>query len=120
MHEYSIVQALVETVAAEARARRASSVHRLDVRIGELSGIEIDLLTTAYDTFRDRTICAGADLVVTRVPARWVCSCCGAAIRRGDALECMRCGAPARLVEGDEILLDRIEMEVSDGRDPRG
>ncbi len=41
MHEYSIVQALVERVDAEARARGATAVHRLSVSIGELSGVEI-------------------------------------------------------------------------------
>ena len=62
MHEYSIVQALIERVDAEARARRATAVHRLSMRIGELSGVEVELLTTAYETFRERTICAGAEL----------------------------------------------------------
>ena len=28
-------------------------------------------------------------------------------------LRCAACGTPARLVAGDEILLERIEMEVS-------
>jgi hypothetical protein len=27
-------------------------------------------------------------------------------------LRCRDCGVPARLIGGDEILLDRIEMEV--------
>jgi hydrogenase nickel insertion protein HypA len=112
MHEYSIVQALVERVAAEAMARRATAVHRLSVRIGELSGVEVDLLTAAYAVFRDRTICEAAELDVQRVPARWTCPECGGAIQRGDVLQCQRCAVPARLVEGEEIVLDRIEMEV--------
>ena len=112
MHEYSIVQALVERVAAEARVRHATSVHRLSVRIGELSGVEVNLLTTAYATFRERTICEGAELDVQIVAARWECPGCGHAIERGDLLACPRCAVPARLVQGDEIMLDRIEMEV--------
>jgi hydrogenase nickel incorporation protein HypA/HybF len=112
VHEYSIVQALVERVAAEARARRATAVHRLSVRIGELSGVEVNLLATAYDTFRERTICAHAALDVLVVPARWECPKCGRAIGRGNLLQCPACVAPARLAEGDEIMLDRIEMEV--------
>jgi hydrogenase nickel incorporation protein HypA/HybF len=112
MHEYSIVQALIERVDAEARARGASAVHRLSIRIGELSGVEVDLLTTAYATFRDRTICERADLGVRRIPARWECPECGRAIGQGDLLRCPICDAPARLAEGDEIVLDQIEMEV--------
>ena len=112
MHEYSIVQALLERVDEEARARDATKVHRLSVRIGELSGVEVDLLFTAYTTFRERTICAHADLDVQRVSARWECRTCRRPIARGDMLQCARCGAPAELVAGSEIMLDRIEMEV--------
>ena len=112
MHEYSIVQALVERVAAEAQARQATSVHRLSIRIGELSGVEPELLTTAYETFRERTICEGAALDLQMVAARWECPTCGRVIGRGDLLTCPTCAVPARLVQGDEIMLDRIEMEV--------
>jgi hydrogenase nickel insertion protein HypA len=112
MHEYSIVQALVERVAIEAASRRATAVHRLSVRIGELSGVEVDLLITAYQTFRERTVCEAAELDVLTVPARWECPACHRAIGRGSLLRCPECAAPARLAAGDEIMLDRIEMEV--------
>jgi hydrogenase nickel incorporation protein HypA/HybF len=113
MHEYSIVQALVERVAVEARARQATAIHRLTVRIGELSGVDVGLLTTAFATFRDRTICERADLDVHSVPARWECPECAGEVGPGTMLRCSRCGAPARLAAGDEIVLDRIEMEVA-------
>lgn len=112
MHEFSIVQALIERVRTEANARGGTAVHRVSIRIGELSGVEVDMLTTAYATFRDRTICEHADLAVTRVPARWECPSCGAAIGGGQLLRCAECQQPARLVTGDEIVLDQIEMEV--------
>ena len=112
MHEYSIVQALVDRVTAEARARQATAVHRLSIRIGELSGVDSTLLTTAYETFRERTICEGATLDLQMVAARWECPGCGRVIGRGDLLRCPTCAVPARLAQGDEIILDRIEMEV--------
>jgi hydrogenase nickel incorporation protein HypA/HybF len=112
MHEYSIVQALVERVEAEARARRAAVVHRLSLRIGELSGVDVGLLATAYVTFRERTICKDAELEVESVRARGQCPRCGDDVQRGTVLRCARCGVPAELASGDEIILDRIEMEV--------
>jgi hydrogenase nickel insertion protein HypA len=112
MHEYSIVQAMLERVTMEARARRATAVHRLSIRIGELSGVEPDLLTAAYATFRERTICERAELDVQMVPAQWECPACGRHIGRGQMLQCQSCAVPARLAMGDEIMLDRIEMEV--------
>ena len=57
MHEYSIVQSLVNRVEEEARARGATGVHRVGVRLGELSGVDPESLATAYHTFRVGTIC---------------------------------------------------------------
>jgi hydrogenase nickel incorporation protein HypA/HybF len=112
VHEYSIVQALVEQVEQEARARCALRVDRVSVRIGELAGVEIELLQTAYQTFRERTICEHAPLEIRLVPAQWVCRTCGAAIDRGAVLRCALCDGAATLQQGDEILLDQIDMEV--------
>jgi hydrogenase nickel incorporation protein HypA/HybF len=112
MHEYSIIQALMGRVEAEARAHGASSVVRLEVRIGELSGVEPELLSSAYSMWRVGTICAAARLEIQRVPAAWSCPECQEPIPKGETLRCARCEVPARLRQGDEIFLDRIEMEV--------
>jgi hydrogenase nickel incorporation protein HypA/HybF len=112
MHEYSIVRALLDRVEAEAASRGATAVRRVEVTIGELSGVEPDLLATAYDTFRAASICRAADLAIRRTPARWGCPRCGSPVERGALLECPACGGPPRLQSGDEIVLERIEMEV--------
>ena len=83
MHEYSVVQSLIERVEREAEARGASRVVRVHVRLGEYAGVDPGLLETAYDTFRERTICENAPLVLDRV-------------------------------SGDDLILQRIEMEVPD------
>ena len=114
MHEYSIVASLIDRVQQEAEARRASRVHRLHVKIGELSGVELDLLKTAFDTFRERTVCDGAELTIQKVAAAWACPSCERTVARGAILRCDTCGRPARLVHGDEIILERIEMEAPD------
>jgi hydrogenase nickel incorporation protein HypA/HybF len=46
------------------------------------------------------------------VKASWRCSGCGRSIPSGEVLRCPDCELPARLAEGQEILLDRIELEV--------
>ena len=113
MHEYSIVQALVERVEAEAARLGAAAIHRLHLRIGEASGVEIELLRTAYGVFRERTLCENAELSIVPVVARWQCPRCSSEIPRGSILRCPECAVPARLSAGDEIFLDRIEMEVA-------
>jgi hydrogenase nickel incorporation protein HypA/HybF len=112
MHEYSIVQALYDRVAAEAAAQRAVGVHEVRIRIGELSGVDVGLLDTAWKTFCVHTICESAPMAVDRVEARWVCDSCAHEATRGGVLRCTACGGALRLTQGDEIVLDRIVMEV--------
>jgi hydrogenase nickel incorporation protein HypA/HybF len=113
MHEYSIVQALLDRVASEARTHSAIAVHRIRVQIGEASGVEPDLLETAFELARTRTLCESAELEIVAVAAKWECGSCGAEIAAGQILRCRLCEQPARLVQGDEIVLERIEMEAA-------
>jgi hydrogenase nickel incorporation protein HypA/HybF len=112
MHEYSLMTALMDRVEAEAAAHRALAVHRVRVRIGELSGVEPELLESAFAIVRAGTICEAAALDIERVAARWVCSACRRPLPAGERLQCPACGAPAALAAGDEILLGQIELEV--------
>ncbi len=113
MHEYSLVQALVDRIEQEAKARDAVRVHAVRVRIGELAGVDSVLLATAYQTFTKGTICEGVPLELVSAPAQWECKSCLRAIAKGEKLQCPTCGSPARLVQGDEIVLDRLELETA-------
>lgn len=114
MHEYSIVSALVDQVEHHARTNPGARVRRVHVAIGELAGVDPELLTTAFETFRPHTVCAGAELALEARPACWSCPTCGTPIARGEPLRCTACAAPARLTSGDEIVLQRIELELDD------
>jgi hydrogenase nickel incorporation protein HypA/HybF len=113
MHEYSVARSLMDAIDATASENRATSVQRVHLRIGELAGIEVDLLRSAFGLVRERTICSEAELEVEISPAEWQCSFCGQSIPRGTALRCSDCDVPARMISGDEIMLERLEMEVS-------
>jgi hydrogenase nickel incorporation protein HypA/HybF len=112
MHEYSIVASLVDRVQREVDARPGATVRRIHVRIGELAGVEIPLLRTAFETFRARTVCEAAELAIAAVPAVWRCARCDRALPSGAVLQC--CDQPARLAGGNDIFLERIEIEVRD------
>jgi hydrogenase nickel incorporation protein HypA/HybF len=112
MHEYGVARALLERAQMEARRRGATRVCRLSVRIGELSGVLPELLATAFALAREGTLCHDAPLEVESVPARWQCRACGGAPTPGAVLRCPACGGELGLAGGDELLLERIEMEV--------
>lgn len=116
MHEYAVVSALLEQVQEQARSQHGAvcRVCRVHVAVGELAGLDCGLFQTAYEAFRLRSVCAEAELQVREVPARWACPRCQAGVTAGALLRCADCGVPAVLVEGADLILERIEMEVSD------
>ena len=112
MHEYSIVQALYDQVMVHARTQGVGIVQEVRVRIGEMSGVDVGLLDTAWRLFRVRTPCEGAAMRVETVSPRWECPVCATTAGPSRALRCDGCGGPLRLAAGDEIVLDQIVLEV--------
>jgi hydrogenase nickel incorporation protein HypA/HybF len=113
LHEYSIIGAMIARVESEARERNAIRVRRVRIRIGELSGVDPELLISAYAIIRERSACENAELSVERVHARWQCGRCGSCWGIDGPMRCANCGGASRLVQGDEIMLEQIEMEVA-------
>lgn len=104
---------MFDQIAETARAHHAERVRQVRVRIGQGAGVEIALLRTAYDTFKAGTLCADAPIDIEEVPVRWGCPRGHGEFGPGVGLMCPECGSPARLVSGDEIILDRLELEVA-------
>ena len=63
MHEYSIVQSLIEQCEENAKANDSKKVIKVVVRIGVMSGVEPDLLKTAFDTFKEGTMCEDCEYI---------------------------------------------------------
>ncbi|HET9953428.1 MAG TPA: hydrogenase maturation nickel metallochaperone HypA [Polyangiaceae bacterium] len=121
MHEYSVVESLLLRIADEARRHRAKSVSRVAVRIGRVSGVEPALFETAFRCLRENTVCAGAELQIEIVTATFQCVRCDVEFESEDPCGslCPRCDLPARLRSGDELSLERIELEVPVSEAPR-
>lgn len=113
MHEYSLVEALVRRVEEEAARRSATAIHGVRVSLGELAGVDPELFRTAYEMFREGTLCEKASLDIVTFPAAWRCPSCGKAFARGEVLRCAACDAPAQMdAKSDALMLDAIDMEV--------
>ena len=116
MHELSLIAALFETLEEKAREHRAVRITMVRLRIGKLSGAVPELLESAFETFKKGTIAEGARLEIEAVPVRLRCLDCG-----GDRLDedgmfaCLACGGRnVELLEGRELIVERIELETDD------
>jgi hydrogenase nickel incorporation protein HypA/HybF len=112
MHELSVCQALIEQVEGLARAHRAGRVERIVLRVGPLSGVEPELLRTAYPLAAAGTVAAEAALEMEPAPVRVRCRACGAETEASaNRLLCGACGDyRTELVSGDELLLAQVEL----------
>lgn len=117
MHELSLCQNLIDQLTTLTRQHQAVGVARVELRIGQLSGVEPALLETAFDLARPGTVAASADLVTHIIPPRIVCPDCGmtATVEAND-LRCPTCGgSDTELVDGHELILARVELLQSAG-----
>lgn len=120
MHELSVCLALLDEVVRVALAADAKAVRSITVRVGPLSGVEAGLLRRAFEVARCGTMAEDAELIVDVARVRVRCMACAA---ENDAapnrLLCARCGGyRTRVIEGDELVLSAVEMDVSNDNEP--
>ncbi len=113
MHEYSIVQALLEQCESHAKANHASKVVKVVTKIGKLSGVEPHLLETAFETFKEKTICDGAEFVMNLQNLKLHCNVCKKESEQSEIrYQCLHCkSTDVSVVDGEEMYLMTLEME---------
>lgn len=116
MHEMSICQGLMSQVEQIARDKGANRVDSIVLSIGPLAGVEPDLLNRAFEVARAETVASEAELQIETGPVVVECRDCGC---NGDVvvnrLLCPSCGSwQVNLVQGDELLLLRLELSEID------
>ena len=112
MHELSVCYAMLDEVERIALENCASRVTRIIVKIGPLSGVESDLLRRAYPLAAAGTIAQRAELEIERADIIIRCSECGVESHAApNRLLCASCGGfQTRVVSGDEMILQRVEL----------
>lgn len=107
------MESALESVEQQARLHGARRVHRIVLRVGTLSGVEIEALRFAFDVVAASTIAAGAELAIETVDARAYCQTCDSdfAASAGYIFSCPICqGLSGQIRQGRELELARIEM----------
>ncbi len=113
MHEYSIVQALLNQCEEIAEKNSVTKVKKVVTKIGVLSGVEPDLLQTAFDTFKEGTICDGCDFVMNIQKVIIYCNDCKNDSELDElVMACPKCsGLNTNVIDGEDMYLMTLEME---------
>ncbi len=114
MHELAVCQALIAEVESVAQSRNGAAVTDVHVGVGPLSGVEADLLQDAFPMAAAGTVASSALLHVRRTKVRVRCGECGEESEvKVSRLVCGKCQDwRTTLTGGDELLLERVEMNV--------
>lgn len=113
MHEYSVVQSLLDLCEEHAKANNCTKITKVVIKIGVMSGVEPQLLSVAFDTFKEKTICDEAILEMIIQKLKLKCNICDF----NDEIEnrvylCPRCKSSMISIEdGEDAYLMSLEME---------
>jgi len=114
LHEFSIVQSLMDLIEKSVKENNAKSVTKVVVKIGKLSGVEPHLLKIAFDTFKEGTVCENAhmEMILQDIIARCL-NCKKEFVVDNYAFICPYCKeTDLNILDGEDMYLLSLEMEV--------
>lgn len=113
MHEYSITESILSLAMEKAGAANAGRIKRINLVVGELSGIVPECVQFYFDAISKDTIAGGAELVFEVRPTKVRCHKCQAVFTPKDSdWSCPDCREMAiEIVSGRECYMESIEVE---------
>jgi hydrogenase nickel incorporation protein HypA/HybF len=114
MHELSIALSIVDIAGEEADRHGGATVLAVHVKLGPLSGVVKEALSSAYELAREGSSVAESRLVFEEVPIVIRCLRCDveATVRTVYDLRCPHCGTPsANIVSGRELEVTAMEIQ---------
>ena len=113
MHEYSIVQSLLVSCEENAVKNKATKVTKVVIKIGVMSGVEPELIRTAFETFKEDTICEEAEFIINIQAVVIRCKdCFNEQILEGMEYYCPKCKSPnLKVLDGEDMFLMQLELE---------
>jgi len=113
MHELSITQSIMDVVLEEAAKAGVKEVKKINLVIGEMSGIVEDSVNFYFGFLSKDTVAEKAKLHFKMVPTTAKCHNCGQEFKLHDIDWCCpRCQATSfDIVAGKEMYIESIEVE---------
>ena len=113
MHELAITQSMFDIVLKHAEEARAKRVIKINLVIGEMTGVVGDSVQFYMDLLGKNTVAEGAAVTLKSVPAQAKCRDCGETFTVEEMQwTCPHCGsASLEIIAGKELFVESIEVE---------
>ncbi len=106
MHEWSVMQAVVESILRFAEMEGLKKVTRVEIAINQIAQLELDILREAYSVLTENTIAQGSEIEITVSPAVFKCNNCGHEWTLNDVLDTLEKEVEQFLVIDEEGTAD--------------
>jgi hydrogenase nickel incorporation protein HypA/HybF len=114
VHEISIAENILQIAEAKAREQNARSIQLIKLRLGTFTTIVEEALQFAFEVCRQGTLAAEAILEIETVEMVTECMVCDSQAQpaHGICLICRTCGFPLRILAGEELRVEYIEVDL--------
>lgn len=120
MHEISIAESIIQIAEAKAIEQDARSIQVIKLRLGTFTTIVAESLQFAFEVVRQGTLSQDARLEIEIVPMVVRCVVCEESTQplHGVCLICEQCGFPLKIISGEELQIEYIEVDSGKEQTP--
>ena len=114
MHELSLALEILDIVEREAARHGAGVIRQVNLRIGDLSGVETESLAFSFDAVKgEKDMTKNTMLAIERLHVKiWCTPCAGEFTGAGHSVICPQCeGFETELLQGQEMEIADIEID---------
>ncbi len=115
MHEFSIAMEIVDQVCEVAKNNHAQKITRLELIVGEASGIMSEALEMALRSAKLGTLLEQADIQIQKRKAGLRCLGCGFEFEIKESVDmhalCPKCNFFTKVIKGKELQINTIDVE---------
>lgn len=112
MHEAALAENIINIALKTAAENGAKKNTAVGLKLGDMSGVEVEALNFSFDVLTRDTIAQGAALKINRVPIRAECNKCGKifTVDRYNFF-CPECDGILILRSGRELLVEFVDCD---------
>ena len=113
MHEMSLITNILAIAEDQARSGGAKVIHRIEIEVGALAGVEVPSLEFCYGIARAGTMAAEGELVIHQIAGKGWCTECATEVPLDFYVAvCATCGqSVTEVLAGKELRVKCINVD---------
>ncbi|MEK6776682.1 MAG: hydrogenase maturation nickel metallochaperone HypA [bacterium] len=112
MDGLTVTREILKQLIEKAQSEGASRITRIEIEVGELSGLDTKEIQTHFENLSQDTLAQGAKLSIIPIPLKVRCLSCSTEYNAGGfKMTCSHCGSiSSELISGNELRVKEMEV----------